>query len=117
MLEQLEDRTTPSSISGLSPASAPRPATARCEIYGSGFTGATSVTFGGVATFGVMVMSDTTICVQAPAHAAGDRRCRGDGPQRRVAHYLGRPVHLRRPGGPGRDERQPQHRLDGRRHR
>ena len=71
MLEQLEDRTTPSSISGLSPAFGPTAGNGSVQIYGSGFTGATSVTFGGVATFGVMVMSDTTISVQAPAHAAG----------------------------------------------
>ena len=71
MLEQLEDRTTPSSISGLSPAFGPTAGNGSVQIYGSGFTGATQVTFGGVSTFGVMVMSDTTISVQAPAHGAG----------------------------------------------
>ncbi len=40
-------------------------------ITGSGFTGATSVTFGGVAGTSLTVSSDTRITVAAPAHAVG----------------------------------------------
>lgn len=40
-------------------------------ISGVGFTGATSVAFGGVAATSVVVVNDTTITCVTPAHAAG----------------------------------------------
>ena len=72
MLEMLEDRTTPSSISGLSPAFGPTAGDGTVYIYGSGFTGATAVSFGGVATLNFMVESGgTEIAAEVPPHAAG----------------------------------------------
>jgi LPXTG-motif cell wall-anchored protein len=40
-------------------------------VTGSGFTGATSVTFGGTAATDVDVIDDSTVLVTAPAHAPG----------------------------------------------
>ncbi|MEO6115852.1 MAG: IPT/TIG domain-containing protein, partial [Pseudolysinimonas sp.] len=40
-------------------------------ITGTGFTGATSATFGGVAGTSFVVVNDTTITVVTPPHAAG----------------------------------------------
>ena len=71
MLELLEDRTMPSSISGVSPNSGPPGGGGTVYIYGGGFTGATSVAFGGVAAQNFMVDSATEITAEAPAHAAG----------------------------------------------
>ena len=71
MLEMLEDRTTPSSISGLSPNSGPLGGGGAVNIYGGGFTGATLVTFGGVSAQNFLVDSATEITAEAPAHAAG----------------------------------------------
>ena len=72
MLEMLEDRTTPSSVSGLSPNSGPvAGGGGAVYIYGSGFTGATAVSFGGIAAQNFNVMSATEIVAEAPAHAAG----------------------------------------------
>ena len=43
----------------------------RVTVTGSGFTGATKVTFGGTAGTDVVVVSDGKLKVTAPAHAAG----------------------------------------------
>jgi hypothetical protein len=40
-------------------------------VTGSGFTGATSVTFGGVAGTSLSVVNDTSLLVTTPAHTAG----------------------------------------------
>ena len=71
MLEMLEDRTTPSSISGLSPNSGPLGGGGAVNIYGGGFTGATLVTLGGVSAQNFIVDSATEITAEIPAHAAG----------------------------------------------
>ena len=71
MLEMLEHRTVPSSVSGLSPNSGPVAGGGSVLIYGGGFTGATAVSFGGVATSGFGVISDTEIMAEIPGHAAG----------------------------------------------
>ncbi|MEO8539906.1 MAG: IPT/TIG domain-containing protein [bacterium] len=55
-------------ISGLSPDRGPAGTTV--TIYGSGFTGATSVSFGGTFT-SFVVLSDNIINAIAPAHAVG----------------------------------------------
>ena len=70
MLEPLEDRTVPSTVTGLSPASGPAGG-GGVAIYGTNFTGASAVTFGGVAASEFDVMSATEIMAEAPAHAAG----------------------------------------------
>jgi hypothetical protein len=57
-------------ITGLSPNTGPASGGTSVVITGSGFLGATSVTFGGTSITG-SVVSDTTILVTSPAHAAG----------------------------------------------
>ena len=61
----------PSTVTGLSPASGPTGGGGGVAIYGTNFTGASAVTFGGVAASEFDVMSATEIMAQAPVHAAG----------------------------------------------
>ena len=58
-------------VSALSPSSAPIIGGTVVSITGTGFTGATAVSFGGTAGTVVTVVSDTSILATAPAHAAG----------------------------------------------
>ncbi|GAB6900663.1 beta strand repeat-containing protein [Kineosporia succinea] len=58
-------------VNVVSPGSGPIAGGTVVTVTGTGFTGATSVSFGGTAATGVSVSSDTRITVFAPAHAAG----------------------------------------------
>lgn len=57
-------------VTAISPASGPVGGGTLVTVTGSGFTGATSVNFGGVNVLPTVV-SDTTLTVTSPAHAAG----------------------------------------------
>ena len=59
-------------IIGLNPTSGPTAGGNTVIITGTGFTGATDVTFGGVPATTVTVDSDTQITVVAPPHAVAD---------------------------------------------
>jgi IPT/TIG domain-containing protein/Big-like domain-containing protein len=58
-------------ITGLSPNRGPTGGGTVVTLSGSGFTGATSVRFDGIAGTAFAVMSDTEVRVTTPAHAAG----------------------------------------------
>ncbi len=59
-------------VTALAPAGSSTSGGARVTVTGSGFTSATSVTFGGVAGTSLAVQSPTRLLVTAPAHVAGD---------------------------------------------
>jgi hypothetical protein len=63
----------PPSVTGVTPASGPTAGGTPVTVTGSGFTGATSVSFGGTvnATGAMTVNSDTSITVTAPSHSEG----------------------------------------------
>ena len=74
MPERLEDRTVPSSVSGLSITSGPAAGGTMLQVNGSGFTGANVVSFGGanVSYYSFEVVNDGEIALTPPpAHAAG----------------------------------------------
>ena len=56
-------------ITLLSPSQGPTGGGTAVTITGTGFTGATSVTFDGIAATSLVVVSDTSITVVSPAHA------------------------------------------------
>ncbi|MFN8393033.1 MAG: IPT/TIG domain-containing protein [Bdellovibrionota bacterium] len=58
-------------LSSVSPSSGPASGGVGVTLSGSGFTGTTSVTFGGVAATSVNVINDTTVTAVTPAHAIG----------------------------------------------
>ena len=58
-------------VSGLSPNTGSIGGGTQVTISGANFTGATGVSFGGVAASGVSVVSATSITAISPAHAAG----------------------------------------------
>jgi len=57
-------------VTGISPAGGPVLGGTAVTIYGSGFTGATMVSFGGVAVVPT-VLSDSSVMATSPSHAAG----------------------------------------------
>jgi hypothetical protein len=59
------------SIASISPSIQAGEASQEVDILGSGFTGATQVSFGGVADHQMVVVSDGEIYAVAPAHANG----------------------------------------------
>ncbi|MGN6619848.1 MAG: beta strand repeat-containing protein, partial [Sphingomonas sp.] len=61
----------PPSIGSLTPVVGPVTGGTSVTIAGTGFTGATAVTFGGTPAASFSVGSDTSISATAPAHAAG----------------------------------------------
>jgi hypothetical protein len=61
----------PPTVTGLFPAGGPIGGGTVVTVSGTGFTGATGVTFGGTAGTSLTVNDDNTITVTAPAHAAG----------------------------------------------
>ena len=72
MLEMLEDRTTPSSISGLSPNSGPLPAAAaRCTSTAAASPAPRLVTLRRHVRPELIMDSATEIMAEIPAHAAG----------------------------------------------
>ena len=74
MLERLEDRTTPSSISGLSPSVRPHSGGGTVlQINGSGFTGVTAVSFGGVAATSFAFVNEPGRGVRAYGAGPGRR--------------------------------------------
>ena len=62
---------TASDIASLSPITGPTAGGTPVTITGSGFLGATGVTFGGTAGTNFAVVSDTTVTVLSPPHGAG----------------------------------------------
>jgi hypothetical protein len=58
-------------VTTLDPARGPRTGGTVVTLTGSGFTGATGVTFGGVSARSFRVLNDTTISVESPASAVG----------------------------------------------
>ncbi|MEO8541366.1 MAG: IPT/TIG domain-containing protein [bacterium] len=58
-------------VTGVSPLGGVIGGGTSVTIAGSGFTGATGVTFGGAAGSGLVVTNDNSITVTSPAHAAG----------------------------------------------
>lgn len=58
-------------VSSVTPASGTPLGGTTVSIQGSSFTGSTSVTFGGIAATGVLVVSATQIQATAPSHAPG----------------------------------------------
>jgi hypothetical protein len=58
-------------VSSISPKAGPLTDGQSVTITGTGFTGATTVNFGGTAATHMTVVSGTSITATAPAHAAG----------------------------------------------
>jgi hypothetical protein len=63
--------TQPPTVTGVSPSSGATLGGTAVTITGTRFTGATGVTFGGVAATNVTVVDPNTITATTPAHAAG----------------------------------------------
>jgi hypothetical protein len=63
--------TSPPAVSAVSPTSGPLAGGNSVTITGSGFSGATGVTFGSVPATNFTVVSNTRISVLAPAEPAG----------------------------------------------
>jgi hypothetical protein len=58
-------------VTSLAPNTGPIAGGTPVTITGTGFTGATAVTFGGIAATNIVDVSDTSITANTPAHAAG----------------------------------------------
>ena len=66
-IELLEDRITPTTVTGLSPTAGPLAGGTSVTISGTGFTGATAVDFGTTPATSDTVVSDTSITAESPA--------------------------------------------------
>ncbi len=66
-LEFLEDRLTPTSVTGVSPNAGPIAGGSLVTVTGSGFVGVTSVDFGATPGTNLNVQSATTLTVDSPA--------------------------------------------------
>ncbi len=66
-LEFLEDRITPTSVTGLSPSAGPLLGGTMVMVSGTGFTGATAVDFGPNPATDLNVVNATTITADSPA--------------------------------------------------
>ena len=66
-LELLEDRITPTTVTGLSPTSGPAAGGTLVTITGTGFTGVTAVDFGPTPATSETVLSATSISAESPA--------------------------------------------------
>jgi hypothetical protein len=58
-------------VTAVSPSAGPTAGGTKVTVTGTGFTGATSATFGGYAGSHLTVVNDTTLTVTSPAYAAG----------------------------------------------
>lgn len=58
-------------VTGVSPTSGPTTGSTTVTVTGTGFAGATGVTFGTTSATGVTVVSDTQLTAVSPAHSAG----------------------------------------------
>src|SRR5262249_2414762 len=67
-------------VTSLSPTSGTTGGGTLVTITGSGFTGATAVSFGGTSAASFTVISDTTVQAVSPAHPAGTWDIRITGP-------------------------------------
>lgn len=65
------DSTSAPTVTSLSPALGSESGGTAVTVTGTGFTGATDVTFGGVSGTGLTVVNDRTITVTSPVHGFG----------------------------------------------
>lgn len=61
----------PPTVTGVSPTSGPTTGGTACNVFGTGFTGATAAFFGGTPGTGLSVFSDTQLFITSPARASG----------------------------------------------
>ena len=66
-LQLLENRITPTTVTGLTPTFGPAAGGTSVAITGTGFTGATEVDFGTTAATNLVVVNDTSLTVDSPA--------------------------------------------------
>jgi hypothetical protein len=70
-LSTADRQQTNPTVTAISPSVQAGLASQEVDITGTGFTGATQVTFGGVNAYAMQVLSDTEIAAVAPQHANG----------------------------------------------
>jgi hypothetical protein len=70
-LESLEDRITPTSVTGVSPDAGPLVGGTSVTISGTGFTSVTAIDFGSVPATSVTLVSSTSITADSPAGSVG----------------------------------------------
>ena len=82
-------------VTGVNPASGAAAGGDTVVVSGSGFTGATAVSFGTVAATNLTVASDTQLSVTSPAaNASGAVDVTVDHSRRHLSHRRRRPIHL-----------------------
>jgi hypothetical protein len=65
------DKTSPPYVASVTPSTGLAAGGLAVTLLGTGFTGATAVTFGGTAATAVVVVNPSTITCTTPAHVAG----------------------------------------------